>query len=291
MSAMSPASELEPFPRPRVGLALSGGGARGLAHIGVLDVLEQAAIPVHCLTGTSMGGLIAAAYAAGMSPSQIIQEAMDRGRWRRLLRLADPGLSGGGVLQGRRLLAYFESQFGQLTFADLHLPLALIAVDLNHRREVILRDGLVAMALRATVAIPGLLAPVIVGDQRLVDGGLLNSLPHDVARQMGADIVIAVDVQPEPGRAAGRWQWRRRRIPGGLAATLGALSDALEAMMAANQERKLRESPPDVLIRPQLPTTLSVFSGYNRVPELVAAGALATQAALPAIRRLVSGGY
>jgi NTE family protein len=68
MSAMSPASELEPFPRPRVGLALSGGGARGLAHIGVLDVLEQAAIPVHCLTGTSMGGLIAAAYAAGMSP-------------------------------------------------------------------------------------------------------------------------------------------------------------------------------------------------------------------------------
>ena len=105
--------------RPRVGLALSGGGARGFAHIGVLKVLEREGIPVDCLAGTSMGGVIAAAYAVGMSPAEIERQALLMTRWRKLVSLADLGLPRRGLFRGDRLLAYFEQQLGQRTFADL----------------------------------------------------------------------------------------------------------------------------------------------------------------------------
>lgn len=126
------------YRRPRVGLALSGGGARGLAHIGVLRVLEREGIPVDYLAGTSMGGVIAAGYAAGMSPDDLEQEALNVTRTRRLLRLIDPVLPNGGLIRGQRLLAYFEQHIGRRTFSDLRLPLALVAVDLNTQREVVL---------------------------------------------------------------------------------------------------------------------------------------------------------
>ena len=148
-----------PYRRPRIGLALGGGGARGLAHIGVLRALERAGIHVDCLAGTSMGAVVAAGYAGGMSPAELEQEAEAATRLRHLLSLADAGVPDGGLLRGRRLAGYFERCMRQTSFADLRLPLAVVAVDLNTRREVVLRDGPVALALRATTAVPGLFAP------------------------------------------------------------------------------------------------------------------------------------
>ena len=260
------------YRRPRIGLALSGGGARGLAHIGVLRVLEREGIPIDFLAGTSMGGVIAAGYAAGMSSDDLEQEALAITHTRRLLSLADPGLPNGGLIRGQRLLAYFEQHLGRRTFSDLRLPLALVAVDLNTRQEVVLREGPVALALRATTAVPGLLMPVEMNGWRLVDGGVLNNLPVDVVREMGTEVVIAVDIWPTRDAGIGRWIGNRRWVPEGLSATLKVLDDTLGALMTAAQEHKLRQFPPDVWIRPDIPIDVNVFAGYERAAELTAAG-------------------
>lgn len=273
--------------RPYVGLVLSGGGARGLAHIGVLRVLEREGIPVDFLAGTSMGGVIAAGYAAGMAPDTLEEEALAVTRTRRLLRLIDPALPNGGLIRGQRLLAYFEQHLGRRTFSDLRLPLALVAVDLNTRQEVVLREGAVTLALRATTAVPGLLMPVEINGWRLVDGGVLNNLPVDVAREMGAEAVIAVDIGPTSEAGIGRWIGNRRWVPEGLSATLKVLDDTLGTLMTASQEHKLRQFPPDVLLRPDIPTDVNVFAGYERAAELIATGERAAEAHLPEIKSLL----
>jgi len=273
--------------RPRLGLVLSGGGARGLAHIGVLRVLEREGIPVDLLAGTSMGGVIAAGYAAGMSPDDLEKEALGVTRTRRLLGLVDPTLPNGGLIRGQRLQAYFEQHLGQQTFSDLRLPLALVTVDLNTRQEVVLREGPVALALRATTAVPGLLMPAEINGWQLVDGGVLNNLPVDVALKMGAEVVIAVDIGPTREAGVGRWIGNRRWVPEGLSMTLKVLDDTLGTLMAANQEHKLRQFPPDVLIQPDIPMDVNVFAGYERAAELIAAGERAAEAHLPEIKSLL----
>jgi len=267
--------------RPRVGLALSGGGARGLAHIGVLKVLEREEIPVDCLAGTSMGGVIAAAYAAGMSVAEIERQALVMARWRNLLSLADLSLPRRGLFKGDRLLAYFERHLGQRTFADLALPLALVAVDLNTGQEIILREGPVALAVRATVALPGLLAPVEMDGRRLADGGLLNNLPADVVRQMGAEVVIAVDVSAEHGEL---WRNHIRWAPEGVAEAIQVLGESLGVMMSAINEQKMKQARPEILIRPDIPAGVSALAGFNRADESIGSGERAAEAALPCIR-------
>ena len=266
---------------PRIGLALSGGGARGIAHIGVLKVLEREGIPVHYLAGTSMGGVIAAACATGMSPEEIENEALATTHWRSLASLADLSLPQQGLFKGERLLAYFERQFGQRTFADLDLPLALVAVDLNSGQEIILQDGLVALAVRATVALPGILAPVEMNGMRLADGGLLNNLPADVAHQMGAEVVIAVDVF---ARNAEVWTSHIRWAPKGVTGILQVIGESVEIMRSAINAQKLAQTPSEILICPDIPPDVSAFAGFGRAAELIGAGERAAEAALPRIR-------
>jgi NTE family protein len=273
--------------RPQIGLVLSGGGARGLAHIGVLKVLARQGIPVDYLAGASMGGVIAAGYAAGMTPDAIEQEALAVTHTRRLLRLIDPTLPNGGLMRGQRLMAYFEQLFSQQKFADLHLPLTLVAVDLNTQKEIRLGDGPVALALRATTAIPGVFMPVETNGWRLVDGGLLNNLPVDVIREMGAEAVIAVDIGPTREAGFGLWIGNRRWVPEGLSATLRVLDDTLGTLMTAAQEHKLRQFPPDVLIQPNIPTGVNVLAGYDRAAELIAIGERAAEANLSDIKLLL----
>jgi len=209
----------------KVGLALSGGGARGLAHIGVLKVLEQEGVPIDYLAGASMGGLIAAGYAAGLIPDFLEQEALRMGNIRRLLALADRSLPRRGLFEGQKVRQYLAGHLGDRTFDDLRLPLALVAVDLNGGREVILRDGPVVDAVRATISLPGVFTPVERDGQLLVDGGLLNNLPADVVRQMGADVVIAVDVSTDSGAVSLVIQTlqHHRYLPNGVVDTVDVL--------------------------------------------------------------------
>ncbi|MCK4489441.1 MAG: patatin-like phospholipase family protein [Anaerolineales bacterium] len=268
--------------RIKLGLALSGGGARGLAHIGVLRALEKANIQLDYLTGTSMGGVIAAAYASGLSPDEIEQIALKYASVRKLWGLADPTLPRRGLLQGERLLAFFEKHMHGCTFADLRVPLTLIAVDLNSRQEVHLREGSVAEAVRATVSIPGLLAPAERNGQRLVDGGLLNNLPVDVVQSMGADVTLGVDVYSNNGGPSFWQELGQTRV---LSQTIGdlimVLGDSLDLLIQQQSLNKLQNNSPDFLIYPDIPVDVTVVTGFHRAADLITLGEEATTAILP----------
>jgi len=277
-------------PPRKVGLALSGGGARGLAHIGVLKILEQEGVPIDYLAGTSMGGLIAAAYAAGLSPDLMEQEALRMASLRRLLALADPSLPRRGLFKGQKVREYLARHLGDRTFDDLRVPLTLVAVDLNTGREVFLNHGQIADAVRATVALPGIFTPVEWDGQLLVDGGLLDNLPADAVRQMGADVVIAVDVTSDSGVVASLVEGlhQRRYVPNGLVDTVEVLWRSLDVMMAEISRRRLAEAHPEIIIRPSIPPDVTVLTGFPRAAEIIAAGEEAAQEAMPRIRALLA---
>lgn len=266
----------------KLGLALSGGGARGLAHIGVLRALEKANIQPDYLTGTSMGGVIAAGYAAGLSPDDLEQIALEHGSIRKLWRLADPTLPRRGLFQGERLRVFFEQHMQGCTFADLNIPLTLVAVDLNSGQEVHLREGSVAEALRATVSIPGLLAPAKSNGQRLVDGGLLNNLPVDVVQSMGASVTLGVDVYTTSEGSA-TWQnlGQTRFISQTIGELIVVLGDSLDLLIHQQSVNKLQKSPPDFLVSPSIPADVTALTGFHRAADLIPIGEEAVIAILP----------
>ncbi|HXJ04493.1 MAG TPA: patatin-like phospholipase family protein [Candidatus Acidoferrum sp.] len=220
----------EPKERLRIGVALEGGGALGLAHIGVLEWFEQHHIPVDYVAGTSMGGLIGGFYAAGMSPAEL-KTLIERVDWNQVLGDATPyedlsyrrkedqraypnafviglrnglslpsGLNSGhqiGLLIDRITLPYYNLE----SFEALPTPFRCVATDIVSGKEVVFEQGSLADALRSTMSIPGAFKPVFDKDRVLVDGGLVNNLPTDVVKQMGADIVIAVHLETAPMEA------------------------------------------------------------------------------------------
>ena len=180
---------------PKVGLALSGGAARGIAHVGVLQALAENEIPFDFIAGTSAGALVGGAFASGMPLSEL--EALGRSlRWRDIGRMT---MSRSGVQSNERLEAYLRTRLPKTRFEDLTIPFAAVATELSTGKAVILKDtGDVPFAIRASCAIPGWYLPVVDDQGRqLVDGGLVANVPVNVARSLGADIVIAVDVNAE----------------------------------------------------------------------------------------------
>jgi len=178
--------------RKKIGLALGGGAVRGAAHLGVLEVLEQEGIRPDCVAGVSAGSAMGAVYCAGLDLDEMKRLALGL-RWRKLGRIVHPRL---GFFDGRRLEKYVEEIIGPLQFEDLGIPLATVAADIVRGELVVLKEGSVVVAVRASCAIPGIFTPVERGGQVLVDGGILNNVPVSVAREMGADYVIAVDLFP-----------------------------------------------------------------------------------------------
>lgn len=276
-------------PPRKLGLALSGGGARGLAHIGVLKVLEREGVPIHFLAGTSMGGLIAAGYAAGLSPDELEGEALRLSSPRQLIALLDRGFPRRGLLAGQKVMDYLAQRLGDVTFDQLRVPLALIAVDLNKGDKVVLREGSVLEAVRATVALPGIFAPVERGDQLLVDGGLLDNLPADAVRQMGADMVVAVDISTDEKAIAffAEELHRRRFVPEGLVDLMDILWRSVAVMTREVNRRNLEEAQPDLLICPPIPSGVTVFTGFTRAAEIIAAGEQGAQEALSSLKELL----
>ena len=256
-----------------------------MAHIGVLKALERGRIAVDLLSGTSMGGLVAASHASGVSADELEQEALRMSSVRRLLALIDRTLPRRGLFQGQRVMDYLNTWLEDRTFDDLRTPLALVAVDLNTRQQVVLRQGRVADAVRATIAVPGLFTPVERDGQSLVDGGLLNNLPIDVVRAMGANVAIAVDVHANGMSTSYFKSSRHRYMPSGLAETLHVLAASLIVMMAEIGRHRLALAPPDVLIHPDIPPDITVLTGFTRAAEIIAAGEQAAESKLPEIRR------
>jgi NTE family protein len=290
--------------RPRIGLALGGGGARGIAHVRILRQLEALHIPVDCIAGTSAGALVGALYATGSSPQQI--EALVLGtewmsmfsdtlprRERSLRRKSDDyiqlapigiGLGGegrtvalaAGVSEGEKLIALFERATGGSRvsgrFDDLRIPLRAVATDINTGEPVVLADGSLPMAMRASMSLPGIFRPVVIDGHVLLDGGLSNQVPIDVVRQMGADRVIAVDVGT-PLRALDR--------DASLVDVIGQLSGFLTTRSAQRQLDSLHVG--DLLISPDLDGKVAT-GDFSKAAEALRIGQLAADAATPALR-------
>ncbi len=280
--------------RSPLGLALGGGGARGGAHIGVLKVLDRAGIAVGPIAGTSAGGLVGGLYAAGLSGAEI--EALLLGlRPAALVRLDRSGWS---LLDAQRFFDLMRRRVGDARIEDLPRPFAAVAVDLLSRREVLLMEGPLVQAIQATIAVPGILSPVAHGGALLVDGGLANNLPVDVARKLGAACVVGVHLgtalaEPEPDLA--REQPLVASLPGlprllsrmlsllGRRQAMLAITRSIGILTAALCDRRLQECPPDLLLRPKLDMQMM---DLHRLPEAIAAGERVAEAHLDEIQRL-----
>ena len=290
--------------RPRIGVALGGGGARGIAHVRILRQLEALDIPVDCIAGTSAGALVGALYASGQTPAQIEQVVLETDwlpmfrdtlprRERSLQRKSDDyeqlaaigiGLGGegrrvqlaGGVSQGERLIALFERVTGGSRisgdFDDLSIPFRAVATDLNTGEAVVLSHGSLPMAMRASMSLPGIFRPVEIGGRVLLDGGVADQVPIDVVRAMGAERVIAVDVGT-PLSALDR--------DASLVDVIGQLSGFLTTRNATAQLATL--GPQDLLIAPAL--TGKVATGdFDKAALALQIGQQAADAATPALR-------
>jgi NTE family protein len=266
----------------KCGIALGGGGARGLAHVGVLQVLEREGFPIDLVTGTSMGGLVGGIYGLlGNTAAllNLIEKPADNDatRWSRAPR---PEL-----YESRRFRRWLRDLFGERTFADLHWPMAFTAVDIDSGEEIAFNRGPVAPAIWATTAIPGIYAPVLINGRRMVDGGMLDPVPVSVARRMGAAITIAVDVLPEMDRRVsdlppGYRQAMVRKI--GVAADL--IGKSFDIMCGRMRDLRLQADPPDLLITPDL-RGISAMD-YSDGARIISRGLASGEAAVPQIRAL-----
>ena len=253
-----------------MGLALSGGAARGVAHVGVLKVLEEHGIEIDCVAGTSAGALVGGAYAAGMSLGRLEEFGLSL-RWRDFGRMT---LSRRGVQSNERLEEYVRAMLPVKRFEDLPKRFAAVATDLHTGGAVVLRDeGDIGFAVRASCAVPGWYVPVTDAQGRqLVDGGLVANLPTSITRSLGAEVVIAVDVNFEGAKFLGP--------PNSL---LGVLFQSYLHVQRAAVEHQRNLA--DVCISPLVGHIR--WDEMSRGAELIAAGEEAARAALPAIKELL----
>jgi NTE family protein len=288
----------------RVALVLGGGAARGWAHIGVIRALDEAGIHPNLVCGTSVGALVGAAYAAGY---------LDRfEQWVRTMRFADVisfmdvGL-GGGLLKGERLMDFIRGTFADRPIEELPMPFGAVATALHSGAEVWLRAGSTLEAVRASIAMPGLFTPVLRDETWLVDGGLVNPVPVSLARAMGADVVIAVDLssdilgrhlwsEAQPAQPpATQPDWMRKLqnnlnllLPDSAGPQMPSLLDVIASGLNIMQVRisrsRMAGDPPEVIIAPRL-AHLSLLD-FHRAAEAIEAGKSATAAVIQALRLL-----
>ena len=252
----------------KLGLALGGGAARGFAHIGVIQVLEEAGIRPQLVVGTSAGSLVAAFYASGRNGAQLqrLAETMEEAT------LTDWNLPlvSRGLIKGDGLARYVNSVTGGKRIEDLPLPLGIVATDLHNGLGVLFQRGDLATAVRASSAVPAMFDPVRIGEREYVDGGLVSPVPVRYARQMGADIVLAVDISstPEANKASGMLQ---------------VLLQTFTIMGKSIKEYELREA--EVVVKPPLDGVGSASFGERQ--RSIQAGRLAMQQALPELKRFL----
>lgn len=288
--------------RPSIGLVLSGGGARGYAHLGVLKVLEENRIPIDCIAGTSMGAVVGGLYASGMAADEmqkrlsevnladIAFDVTDRADLpqssREDERLYINGLTLGfgkkgvkapvGLVQGNRLQALLANWTAAVPtnqpFNQLPIPYRAVATDLQTGQMVVLDHGSLPLAIRASMAMPGLFAPAEINGRALVDGGLVSNLPVDTARQMGANVVIAVDIGSQ------------LRPLDALASPADVMQQMVGILIRQNvtSQRKQLDAQ-DILLTPDLGSL--AFTDFQNAKQAIAAGAAAATAALPRLKR------
>jgi len=292
--------------KPRIGLALGAGGARGWAHIGVIRALADAGVAPEVVCGSSMGSLIGAAYAGG-TLDRIESWAQTLG-WRDVFGLMDFTWRG-GLIRGERLFDFFRMRVDDRDIGDFPMPFGAVATELGSGREVWLREGNALDAVRASIAIPGVFAPVLRDGQVLVDGGLVNPVPVSLCRALGAEIVIAVDLgwgklgyYRERAQAVARQKaseksgwWSRftggaagpeQELPAaGMPGALEVFLTSIDVMQVRVGRSRLSGEPADVLITPILPEF--GMMEFHRATEAIAEGRAATERSRAVLEHLI----
>lgn len=298
---------------PKIGLVLGGGGAKGAAEVGVLKVLEEAGIRPDYIVGTSIGSIVGGLYAAGYSAKEL-ETMFQTQEWLTLLTdrssslasepykvvndvtyifgfpILDRRANGLGVMKGSNIEHMLDSMAnakGCKNFASLKIPFSCVAADIRSGSEVILREGSLAKAMRASMAIPGVFKPVEIGDRHLVDGGMLNNLPVDVCRQMGADIIIAVDLQ----------QNEQKPRPQTDMTALTAIADLVGLGGILNwitnrpdiEKYNANRQKVDIYIHPVLDADVTSFGNKNAA-RMIQQGADAAHKFLPQFSKLIGQG-
>ncbi len=256
-----------PKPQPKIGLALGGGAAKGFAHVGVIKVLESSGFTPTVVSGTSAGSVVGALYASGLNGFSLQEQsfALDEDR------IKDLTLFGvGGVIKGEKLQAYVNELVKNRPLEQMAKPCAAVATDLDSGERIIFNRGNTGQAVRASCSIPGVFQPVTIAGKRYVDGGLVSPVPVDAARQLGADIVIAVDISSKArdGKAAG---------------ILSNLNQTITIMGQKLGEQEMTRA--DVIIRPSVGQVGA--AELEKKHLVVLEGEKAAQEALPAIRAAV----
>lgn len=258
--------------RKKVGLALGSGAARGLAHIGVLRVLERAGIPVDMIAGTSIGAFVGALCARGKGADEILEIARDIGT-HRLSYLVDMSLPRTGLIKGKKLENKLAQLYDGVEFNDLKLPFKCMATDIDTGKAVIMDKGLVWTAVRASISLPVILAVKKRENRYLVDGGLVDPVPVDVVRKMGADIVIAVNVMPETIS-------KSNAEPG----IFDVIMQTIYIVSTYVAKDSLEGA--DIVIEPDV--ARFKLSDFHKVDECVKLGEEAADNAVPSIKRLLA---
>lgn len=259
---------ITPAPKPpRIGLALGGGAARGFAHIGVIQVLEEAGIKVDLVAGTSAGSLVAALYASGKNGRELQQlaETMDEGA------ITDWSFPLRGLIRGEALARYIRDKTAGKAIEQMVLPLGIVATNLSDGSPILFRSGDTGMAVRASSAVPAVFQPVKIGQREYVDGGLVSPVPVRFAREMGAQLVVAVDISSPP-----------EKDPPGDAFRM--LMQTFSIMSRSINSLELKDA--DIVVRPRLDGVGSAdFTARRRA---IQAGREAGQAVLAQLRQRIA---
>ena len=266
--------------RRKVGLALGTGAARGLAHIGVLEVLQKEGIHIDMIAGTSAGAVVGALYAQGKDASLIKHLAQDLS-WRRLVSVADLAFPKTGFISGKKIGDFLALVIGgDIKFSDLRIPLACIATDIVTGEEVIFDHGSVLAAIRASISIPAIFTLAKWEGRYLVDGGLVNPVPVDVVKRMGADFIIAVNVIPDVADRASRVDKKPVagfKEPNIIHIIMQSIYIGTYSLVSHSLEGA------DIVIEPRVADI--AYGELHRAAECVQRGEVAAQASIPEIKR------
>ena len=254
-------------PPVKIGIALGGGAAKGFAHIGVIKMLEANGFAPSVVAGTSAGSVVGALYASGMSPFEMQEKAVALDE----SQIRDLQLSSGGLLQGQKLEDYVNAQVHNVPLEKLSKPFVAVATRLEDGERTVFARGNTGQAVRASSSIPGVFQPVTIGKYHFVDGGVVSPVPVDAARQLGADIVIAVDISSKA----------RGKAPGDM---LGTVGQSIAIMGQKLGQAELSRA--DVVIRPEV---LDIGAAdFSQRSNAILEGEKAALAAMPRIRTRVA---
>ncbi len=269
---------------PYIGIALGSGAARGLAHIGVLKALSEANISLDLISGTSMGALVASCFAKAGDISEIERTAL-RTDWRQVARLLDPSLNAlkKGLINGKRIEKLLYSLLGDIEFKDLAIPLYVVATDVKTGKEIVIHEGRVVSAVRASISIPGIFVPIIRDGICLVDGGTINPVPIDILKQKKTRVTIAVNVLVDPDK-------RKLITPpseydtSGIPNIFDTLIQSLQIMEREITNKKILDA--DIIINPDV-SQIQPFD-FHKSKEAIKIGYQATQKEMKHLQERIS---